>query len=94
MRRSKRSGGVLLCFLLNLLLNLEWAVPAVVLLVLHFVIDISAWWFVSALALWILIVFVETAVISWVARCDTGSDRQRENKNPYSSRNGDLFKKE
>ena len=50
-RRTKRSGGFWLSLLLNMLLNLEWTIPAWILLALHFVFDWSIWWFVLALAL-------------------------------------------
>ena len=36
MRRTVRSGSFWLCLILNLLLNLEWSIPAIAALVLHY----------------------------------------------------------
>lgn len=36
MRNSKRSGNFFLCLLMNILMNIEGLLPAVILLVLHF----------------------------------------------------------
>ena len=35
MRRTRRDGSFALCLLINLLLNLEWSIPAWILLALH-----------------------------------------------------------
>lgn len=83
MRRTKRSGSFWLCLLLNLLLNLEGTIPAVLLLITHFLFDISVWWSVGALALWILGMVLWMKFMGWASRC--GTERQfRKNKNPYS----------
>ena len=88
MRKTKRSGGFLLCLIINLLLNLGWSVPAWVLLALHFWLDISIWWFVGGLAFWILCVLADMWLIGWAARCAGEKDPQKENKNPYSAKRG------
>ena len=54
MRRTKRSDGLFLCLLLNMLLNFEGMIPAAVLLVLHFVFGWSLWWAAGALGVWLL----------------------------------------
>lgn len=84
MRRTRRSGGFLLCLLLNLILNLEWTIPAWILLVLHFVFDWSIWWFVLALGLWVVNVLFWTTFMGWAAACSAEKDPPKENKNPYS----------
>lgn len=84
MRKTNRSGSVFLCFFINLLLNLEWCIPALVLLALHFWLDISIWWFVSALALWLIGILFWMLVMSWAGRCSNTPDPPKENKNPYS----------
>ena len=64
MKRPGVDGGFILCFLLNIILNLGWTIPAWVLLICHFVFKISLWWFVGALAIWFVAVLLITVVIS------------------------------
>ena len=88
MRKTKRGGGFLLCLLINLLLNLEWSIPAWILLALHFWLEISIWWFVGGLALWVLRICVDMWIIGWAAGCSNEKDPPKENKNPYSAKHG------
>lgn len=84
MRRTRRSGGFWLCLLFNMLLNLEWTIPAWILLVLHFWLDWSIWWFVLALGLWVLNILFWMKLMGWAADCGNEKDPPKENKNPYS----------
>ena len=84
MRRTQRSGGFWLCLLFNMLLNLEWTIPAWILLVLHFWLDWSIWWFVLALGLWVLNILFWMKLMGWAADCGNEKDPPKENKNPYS----------
>ena len=54
MRNSKRSGSFFPCLFINMLMNIEGLLPAVILLVLHFWLKISVWWSVGAFIAWIL----------------------------------------
>lgn len=92
MRRTKRGGNFLLCLLFNMLLNLEWAIPGIILLVLHFWLGWSIWWSVAAFALWILIIIFWMFIIGWAGNCSNTPDPPKENKNPYSV--GNTTKKE
>ena len=83
MRRTKRTGNFFLCLLFNMMLNLEGTIPAWILLILHFCIGISIFWFWLALALWIIYLLVWMKIIGWAGRCST-PDSPKENKNPYS----------
>lgn len=85
MRKAKRDGSFLLCLLFNIILNFEGLIPAAVLLALHFWLDISVWWSVLAVALWIAGIALYMLVIGWAARCGNTPDKQKENKNPYSA---------
>lgn len=89
MRKTKRTGHFLLCLLLNLLLNLEGSIPAWILLVLHFVLDISVIWFVVALAIWILVLVLWMVFTGWAAKCANTPDVPKKNKNPYSVKTTD-----
>lgn len=84
MRRTNRNGSFILCLLINMLLNLEWAIPAVILLALHFLLGISVWWSAIALGLWILGLVLWMHIIGWAAGCGSSHDKPKENKNPYS----------
>ncbi len=88
MRKTKRDGSFILCFLINLVINIEWAIPAIVLLILHFVLDISLWWFVAALAFWIVPILLQMLLLGWLSGLTT-SGKSPENKNPYSVKNKD-----
>ena len=76
MRNSKRSGSFFPCLFINMLMNIEGLLPAVILLVLHFWLKISVWWSVGAFIAWILY------LIMW--KCGSARDLPKENKNPYS----------
>lgn len=88
MRKTKISGGFWLCLLINMLLNIDWSIPAWILLALHFWLDIPIWWFVGALALWILPIILGMWITGWAASVGNEPDPYKENKNPYST-NGD-----
>lgn len=78
----------MLCLLFNIILNFEGLIPAAVLLALHFWLDISFWWSVLAVALWIAGIALYMLVIGWAAGCGNAPDKPKENKNPYSAGKG------
>lgn len=84
MRRTKFDGSFFICFLINILLNLEGAIPGVILLVLHFLISISVWWSIGAFALWIIYLFIWMIILRWASSCSSANNIEKENKNPYS----------
>lgn len=84
-KRPRVNGGFFAALGINLIFDLEWTIPAWILLVLHFVFDISILWFIGAIVLWVVGVGVKTAVFSWLIREGNRPDPPKENKNPYSS---------
>ena len=84
MRRTKSGGGFWLCLLINLLLNLEWSIPAWILLGLHAWLGIRIRWFAAAMILWILRVLAGMWLMGWASDCGSQKDPPKENKNPYS----------
>ena len=86
MRRFRRNRRFILCFFINLLLNVEWSVPAWILLALHIWLDLSIWWFIGGLALWILRILFGMWFYGWAADCGAQKDPSKENKNPYSKK--------
>lgn len=87
MRKNKRSGNFLISLFFNILLNFEGIIPAAVLLVLHFWLDISIWWSAAALALWLLWIILWMLFMGWANECGNTPDKPKENKNPYSAAN-------
>lgn len=85
MKWVKKDSGFLLSFFINLLFNLEWAIPAVICFVLHFIFEISLWWTLGFIALWLIVVLARTSLLFALNRVGNMPEKQRENKNPYSS---------
>ena len=85
-KRPRVNGGFFAALGINLIFDLEWTIPAWILLVVHFIFKISIWWFVGALILWIIGVAIKTAVFSWLIHVGNIPDPPKENKNPYSSK--------
>ncbi len=75
--------------LINMLLNLEWSIPAWILLGLHAWLGISLRWFAGALLLWILRALAGMWIVGWAAECGSQKDPPKENKNPYSVKGRD-----
>lgn len=82
--KRKRDGGFWLCLLMNLLFDLEWSIPAWLLLILRFVLGWPIWLFVGALAAFFVGVLLKTAFLSWAASVGNIPDAHKENLNPYS----------
>ena len=85
MRKTKFSGSFVVCFLINLLLNLEWAIPGILLLVLHFWLGLSVWFSIIAFALWVIVMIIWMLIMGWATKCGDTPDPPKENKNPYSA---------
>ncbi len=66
-----------------MLINLEWTIPAWILLAMHFVFGWKILWFWIALGVWLLSIILWMNIISWASGCSK-TDLPKENKNPYS----------
>ena len=87
MKKNRPKGnGFISALLINLVFDLEWTIPAWMLLAGRLIFGISIWWFVGALAVWVLGVAIKTSVLSWLVRIGNTPDPPKENKNPYSSK--------
>ena len=88
MRRTTYTGTFFLCLLFNMMLNFRLTIPAWILLILHFVLGISTWWFVGAMGAFVLFVFFWMLVIRLASRAAASAKDAPpvENKNPYSSK--------
>ncbi|MBQ4557084.1 MAG: hypothetical protein IJA60_05510 [Clostridia bacterium] len=67
-----------------MLLNLEWTIPAWILLALHFILGVPIVWFWVALAVWLLSVLLWTDIFGRLNALGNIPDKPKENKNPYS----------
>ena len=64
-RKPGVDGGFILCFFLNLIFNVYWAVPAVVLFITHYALGTPLWLAWLALVIWVAAIFGITAFMSW-----------------------------
>lgn len=83
MRRADPDHGWLLCFLLNLLLRLEWLALALILWALRSLLPLPRFLPWAALAVWVVLALALTFLVSWGNRCGQGVT-YRPNRNPYS----------
>lgn len=90
MRRTAHDHGFLLCLLLNMMFRFEWAILAIILLVLHFLFRWPLFLVFVALGIWIVYALFVTAVLSAANRVGNESSPERPNKNPYSKSNSDY----
>ena len=86
MKKVRKAGNFWLCLLVNMLLNLEWTIPAWAFLAMHFLLGWPIWLFWVALGLWLLNILLWMDILGWASRCSNTPDKPKENKNPYSAK--------
>ena len=69
--RTTSHSGFIHAFFVNLLLQFEWLLLAIVLLALHFWKNIPIVLFWAALGFWLLLALVVTWFVTWAAGCET-----------------------
>lgn len=90
--RKAENSNFFLAYLLNLVLNLEWSIPAWILLGLHFWLEVPIFLFWLALGLWLGGTLLFLLVILLI-RKTVPPDVPQENKNPYSVKNPAYLKR-
>ena len=90
MRRTARNHGFLVCLLINMMFRFEWAIAAIVLLVLHYLLGWPLFLTFVALGIWLVYALFVTAVLSAANRIGNEPTPERPNKNPYSASNADY----
>lgn len=90
MRRSARGHGFILCLLLNMAFRFEWAIAAIILLVVHYWLGWPLFLVWVPLAIWFLYALCITAVLSLANRAGNAPTEERPNRNPYSKTNTDF----
>ncbi len=86
MARGNTSGGFLICFFANLLLNCEWGLLALLLWAISYWFDFS--WYPAAVlaAAWVAVVFSLTSFMAWSSDAESYPRNQDlPNVNPYSA---------
>ena len=89
--KGSAGDGFLLCFLVNLLFNFWWGIIAVVLFILSFWLGISIIWSLIGLFVWLGVAFLSTALVIFAVSTGDEKTPHRENLNPYSAKNSDIF---
>lgn len=84
MKRLRNSGNFFLALLVNMILNLEWTIPAWILLACHFLFGWKILWFWIALGVWLLNILLWMDIMGRAERCGSEKDPPKPNKNPYS----------
>lgn len=86
MQKFRFTGSFIISFVLNLVLNLEWAVLAFVLFLLHKFIKLPLWPCLAALGIWAGGVLIITLVLYLIGPWGSGAEpAEPVNKNPYSA---------
>jgi len=90
-RRGTIDDGFFLCFLFNLLFNYWWGVIAFILLVLYLLLGIPLYISLIATLVWFGVALLSTCMMIWAVSSSNEQTPQRENLNPYSAKNSDVF---
>ena len=86
MQKFRFTGSFIISFVLNLVLNLEWAVLAFVLFLLHKFVKLPLWPCLAALGIWSGGVLIITLVLYLIGPWGSGTEPDEPvNKNPYSA---------
>ncbi len=87
MKKTDKDLGIILAIIINLVLNLEWSIPAWIALILYFTIHIPIYIFWALLLIWILWIVLTTIFLGYITKLGNERDMEKENKNPYSNKN-------
>lgn len=86
MQKFRFTGSFIISFVLNLVLNLEWAVLAFVLFLLHKFVKLPVWPCLAALGIWAGGVLIITLVLYLIGPWGSSAEpAEPVNKNPYSA---------
>ena len=91
-RRGNPTDGFLLCFLFNLLFNYWLGIIAFVLWVLYLLLSIPLYLSIIATLVWFCVALLSTCMVIWAVNSSNEEPAQRENLNPYSAKNSDIFR--
>lgn len=84
--RKARNHGFVVSLLVNMAFRAEWLVPALILLVLHFVLGIAWWWCLIPIGCWIIHALIVTLLLSFANWAGNAPEPQTKNINPYSNK--------
>ncbi len=91
MRRATSSDGFLIGYIISVMWNIGWGLLALILWALHYLLGLPLFFTFIALAVWLLKALVATSLVYWAASSAADPTPKRENRNPYSAKDGDLF---
>jgi len=90
-RRGNSDDGFILCFMFNLLFNYWWGILTLVLWVLFLIFRIPLYWTLIGALVWFGVAFLSTCLVTWAVKNSNEPTPHRENLNPYSAKNSDVF---
>jgi len=90
-RKGNSTDGFLLCFVLNLFYNYWWGILTLILWTLLLWIRIPLYFPIISLVVWYGVAFASTLLVTWAANASNEPTPVRENLNPYSAKNSDVF---
>lgn len=92
MRRTSRKGGFLICLLINMLLNLDGLIPAILLLICHFAFGLPLWLTFVAIGLWLAGMIIYMLIFGWYYSQDSDlPQKSKQVNNPYAKK-GTIIK--
>lgn len=95
MRHTRKHSGFFLCFIINLLLNIEWILPSLIFTALSIWLKypVFIWLAVISFVLYVGVVCAWTGVLSYISRTSAPTPLP-ENKNPYSNKISNPYEKD
>ena len=90
---KNRLLSLLTLFFWTFLIHWEYPLVIAVLIILHFTLGWSLWWIAVVVGVWLIFALARTLVIGLANKVGSEPTPYRENKNPYSKDNSDLFQK-
>jgi len=91
-RKGSSDDGFVLCFLFNLLFNFWWGILAFILWILYLLLGIPLYWTLIATLVWFGVALFSTWFVTWAVNNGNEPTPHRENLNPYSAKNSEVFK--
>lgn len=86
-RRTHRKGNFFTVLLLNILLNLDGSIPAIILLILHFTVSFPLWPVFLAAGLWLGGIILHMLIFGWFFSQDSDLPQKSQRvNNPYSKK--------
>ena len=91
MNKKPFSYAYFLCYIVNLGLNFEWGIVALILWLLHIWLGIPEILYQIVIGIWMSISLFTAVLMSLAAKSDDEKEPDKKNLNPYSAKNPDFL---